>query len=635
MNATINGQDVAFDANETILDVARRYGIHIPTLCELNDIDHAPGTCRICLVEVHRPGEAETAASYVTACDTPLDEGWRVLTRTHAVQEMRRLQMEMTMADHRQDCSTCPRAGGCELLVAADSVGLKQVRFRYTHGWKDLEPDHGQQPVVYDRSRCIRCQRCVAVCRTVQNVDALEMCGWGSTAGVRLKGGSVDVSPCVTCGQCIMVCPTGALSERDQTQEVLDYLADPEIVTVFQTAPAIRVGFGEEFGLPPGVNVEGQIIAALRKLGADIILDTNFGADVVIMEEGTELLGKLREKKRPTFTSCCPAWINFAEKHYPEILPMLSTTRSPQAVMGRVAKSYLAQKRGIDPAKMRMISIMPCTAKKEEAARPALAHDGNPDVDIVLTMREFARLLRREGIRLKELEPSAYDDPLMSEYSGAGAIFGTTGGVMEAAVRTMYYVVNGHELEHIEVGQLRGFDNVRSAHVDLGGDFGEIKVAMCHGLKGTRKLVRAVLDGTADFDFIEVMACPGGCVDGGGTLRSRKAYIPHAMLRRETIFAIDRKMKVRQSHNNQQVKKLYADYLGAPHSEKAHHMLHTGYGARPCGVAADIGAAWDELHMQGGGERPVPAQSAPAPQPPQPPYPPRTPRNRRDDEPRG
>ena len=602
MYANINGREVEFSANETILDVARRNDVHIPTLCELHDIDHAPGTCRVCLVEVHAGAHAgdDPTPRYVTACDTPMVEGSNVMTRTHKVQAMRQLQMEMTMADHRQDCATCPRTGRCELLVAANSVGLKQVRFRYTEGWKDLPPDTGSQPIIYDRSRCIRCARCVAVCRKIQDADALELSGWGNTAGVRLKGGSVDASPCVTCGQCVMVCPTGALSERDQTQEVLDYLADPDIVTVFQTAPAIRVGFGEEFGLPPGSNVEGQIIAALRKLGADVILDTNFGADVVIMEEGTELLGHLKEKKRPTFTSCCPAWINFAEKHYPEVLPMLSTTRSPQAVMGKVAKTYLAQKRGIDPKMMRMISIMPCTAKKGEAAREQLTTNGIPDVDIVLTMREFARLLRREGINLKQLEPSTYDDPLMSEYSGAGAIFGTTGGVMEAAVRTMHYVVNGKELEHVEVAQLRGFENVRSAHVNLGGEFGEIKVAMCHGLKGTRKLVEAVLDGSADFDFIEIMACPGGCVDGGGTLRSKKAYIPYAMKRRETIFDIDRtKVRVRQSHNNRQVQKLYADYLEKPHSEKAHHMLHTHYTSRPCGVEANVQAEWDEIDAQG------------------------------------
>ena len=500
MKAFINGREVAFEANETILDVARRSDVFIPTLCELNDIDHAPGTCRVCLVEVDT-GEGEVHC--LTACDTAMRDGWQVRTRTPRVQEMRQLQMEMIMADHHQDCASCPRNGNCELLPVANSVGLKQVRFHYTEGWENLEPDHGTQPVVYDRSRCIRCQRCVAVCRKVQNVDALELTGWGNAAGIRLKGGSVAASPCVACGQCVMVCPTGALAERDQTQEVLNYLADPDVVTVFQMAPAIRVGFGEEFGLPPGTNVEGQIIAALRKMGADVILDTNFGADVVIMEEGTELLGKLAEKKRPVFTSCCPAWINFAEKHYPDVLPLLSSTRSPQQVVGKIAKTYLAEKRGIDVTKMRVISIMPCTAKKEESARPALATHGVPDVDVVLTMREFARLLRREGIDLKLLEPSFYDDPFMSEYSGAGAIFGTTGGVMEAAVRTMYYVVNGKELEHIEVTQLRGFENVRSANVNLGGQYGEIKVAMCHGLKGTRELVESVLSGKADNDVLD------------------------------------------------------------------------------------------------------------------------------------
>ncbi|MDR0577721.1 MAG: [FeFe] hydrogenase, group A [Candidatus Accumulibacter sp.] len=598
MFARINDQDLEFEANETILDVTRRNGIHVPTLCELADIDHAPGTCRACIVEVRRPGHAEP--EYMTACDTPLGEGWQVMTRSPKAQEMRRLQLEMTMADHHQDCSTCPRNGNCELLSVANAVGLKQIRFHYQEGWKDLPPDTGAQPVVYDRSRCIRCQRCVAVCRKVQSVDALEMTGWGRTAGVRLKGGNVDASPCVACGQCVMVCPTGALAERDQTQNVLDCLADPGIITVFQMAPAIRVGFGEEFGLPPGTNVEGQIVAALRTLGADVILDTNFGADVVIMEEGTELLGKLSEKKRPVFTSCCPAWINFAEKHYPGILPYLSSTRSPQAVVGKIAKTYLAEKRGFDPARMRVISIMPCTAKKEEAARPALGENGRPDVDIVLTIREFARLLRREGIDLKSLEPSAYDDPLMSEYSGAGAIFGTTGGVMEAAVRTMFYVINGKELEHIEVSQLRGFENVRSAHVNLGGELGEIKVAMCHGLKGTRALVEAVLSGEADFDFIEIMACPGGCVDGGGTLRSKKAYIPYALKRRETIFNIDRKAKIRQSHNNAQVKKLYADFLGAPHSEKAHHLLHTHYSPRPRGAETSVQAERRKPRAQDG-----------------------------------
>ena len=585
MKAHINGQELVFDPAQTILEVARKHDIFIPTLCELQDIDHAPGTCRICLVEVQgKDGEK----FHATACDTPMQEDWKVLTHTAEVQDMRRLQLEMTMADHLQSCSTCSRTGNCELLAAADSVGLKQIRFHYTEGWENNEPMDEGQAIIYDRSRCIRCQRCVAVCRNVQNIDALELSGWGNTAGVRLKGGSVEPSPCVTCGQCVMVCPTGALAERDQTQDVLDFLSDPEITTVFQVAPAIRVGFGEEFGLPPGVNVEGQIIAALRKLGADIILDTNFGADVVIMEEGTELLGRLKDKQSPTFTSCCPGWITFAEKHYPQILPMLSSTSSPQQVVGKIAKTYLAEKRSLDPKKMRMISIMPCTAKKEEARRPEHGIDGRPDVDIVLTIREFARLLRREGINLKHLEPSAYDDVHMSEYSGAGAIFATTGGVMEAALRTMYYVVNGKELEFVEITQLRGFENVRTAQVNLGGEYGEIKVAMCHGLKGTREVVEAILAGETHFDFIEVMACPGGCVDGGGTLKSKKTYVPFALKRRATLYDIDRKTKVRQSHNNLQVQKLYADFLGQPHGEKAHHLLHTHYHDRSCHPAADV-----------------------------------------------
>ncbi|BEV71175.1 2Fe-2S iron-sulfur cluster binding domain-containing protein [Paludibacterium sp. THUN1379] len=597
MQALINGQAYDFKAGQTILQVAREHDIFIPTLCELNDIDHAPGTCRVCLVEVNDGQSAEPR--FLTACDTPMQEGWQVQTRTAKVQDMRRVQVEMTMADHHQSCSTCKRNGNCELLSVANSVGLTTVDFHYTQGWENDEPMDEGQAIIYDRSRCIRCQRCVAVCRNVQNIDSLELAGWGSTAGIRLKGGSVEPSPCVTCGQCVMVCPTGALSERDQTQEVLDYLADPGITTVFQMAPAIRVGFGEEFGLPPGHNVEGQIIAALRKLGADIILDTNFAADVVIMEEGTELLGRLSQKKGPTFTSCCPAWITFIEKHYPDMRPMLSSTRSPQQTLGVIAKTYLAEKRQIDPARMRVISIMPCTAKKEEARRPEHVKNGQPDVDVVLTIREFAHLLRREGIDLKHMTPSAFDDPYMSEYSGAGAIFGTTGGVMEAALRTMYFVVNGKELEHIEIGQLRGFESVRTAHVNLGGDFGEIKVAMCHGLKGAREVVEAIRAGSVDFDFIEIMACPGGCVDGGGTLRSKKAYLPHALKRRATLYDIDRHTKARQSHNNQQVQKLYADFLEAPHSEKAHHLLHTSYRDRSCVRAADIRAVWGEQAEEG------------------------------------
>ena len=596
MNAFINGKEVTFEANETILSVARRNGHYIPTLCELNDIDHTPGTCRICLVEAKR--KDQDAAHLVTACNTPMEDGLTVSTRTKKVRDMQRLQVELLLADHDQDCATCTRHGDCELQDVAQFVGLQQSRYDNGQRYLDRDIDTSSPALVRDMSKCIRCFRCVTVCRDGQDVDALVITGTGANTQVGLRNGkSQGDSDCVTCGQCVMVCPVGALHEKDETEKVVDYLYDPEITTVFQFAPAIRVGFGEEFGLPPGINVEGQIIAAMRAIGGDIILDTNFTADVVIMEEGTELLGKLKNKEKPTFTSCCPAWINFAEKHYPDILPMLSTTKSPQQVLGSLAKTYMAEKMNIDPKRMRVISIMPCTGKKDEAVRPQLTSHGLKEIDVVLTIREFARLLKREGINLAKLEPSTFDNPYMTEYTGAGAIFGTTGGVMEAAIRTLYYVVNGKEMDNAVVEQLRGFEGVRAAKVNLGGEFGEVKVAMCHGLKGTREIVEAVRAGTADFDFIEVMACPGGCVDGGGHLKSKKAYLPHALKRRDTLFQIDADCPVRQSHNNKQVQKLYAEYLGAPNSEKAHHLLHTHYTDRKEEVTKTIRDVWSEIKM--------------------------------------
>ena len=374
-------------------------------------------------------------------------------------------------------------------------------------------------------------------------------------------------------------------------------LYDPEIVTVFQFAPALRVAFGEEFGMPPGTNVQGQIVTACRKIGADIVLDTNFGADLVIMEESAELLRRLNAKQRPTFTSCCPAWVNFAERHYPEILPHLSSTKSPMQSLGVISKTYLPEKMGLDPKQIRVIAIMPCTAKKDEAVRQQLQFEDMAEVDVVLTTREFARLLRREGIYLPELEPSEFDNPYMSEFSGAGAIFGTTGGVMEAAVRTMYYVANAKEYGKIEFEQLRGFDGVRTAKVDMGGPIGEVKVAMAHGLRPTRQLVEEVLAGNADFDFIEIMACPGGCVDGGGNLRSKKAYMPNALKRRATLYGIDRQMKARQSHNNQQIQALYRDFLEKPYSDKAHHLLHTMYTDRKLTLTRTVKEIWQEITM--------------------------------------
>jgi ferredoxin hydrogenase gamma subunit len=594
--AVVNGNVVTGRVGETILQCARRHGVYIPTLCELHDIDHAPGTCRVCLVDIRTRDGGKTHLA--TACTTPMQDGLEVNTRTPAVREMQRLQVELLLADHDQDCATCIRHGKCDLQDVAQFVGLRHNRFYDKERVAARPIDDSSPALIRNMQRCIRCQRCIAICRNGQGIDTLIQTGSGLDTAVGLRYGLTQKnSACVTCGQCVLVCPTGALGERDETDRALAMMYDPDLVTVVQFAPAVRVGFGEEFGLPAGTNVEGQIITALRQLGADIVLDTNWGADLVIMEEGTELLRHLAERKRPTFSSCCPAWINFAERHYPDILPMLSTTKSPQQCVGVLAKTYLPERMGIDPARIRVISIMPCTAKKDERARRQLSRDGVSEVDVVLTTREFARLLQRERIDLKRLEPSSFDNPYMSEYTGAGAIFGTTGGVMEAALRTMYFVVNGKELETIELEQLRGFDGVRSATVDLGGDIGQVKVAMCHGLKPTRQIVEAVRAGTADFDFIEVMACPGGCVDGGGSLRSKKAYLPHAMKRRETLFGIDRKRAARQSHRNEQVQALYRDYLGHPNSEKAHDLLHTYYTDRKIEMTQTVREIWADIKM--------------------------------------
>ena len=596
VHATINGVVVDAQKNETILHCARRHDIYIPTLCELDDIDHTPGSCRVCLVEIDVPGKPKSQLA--TSCNTPMVEGMTVQTRSPRARNAQRLQVELLLADHNQDCATCVRHGNCELQDVAQFVGLHENRFFDPARVAAREIDDSSPAMIRDMTKCIRCQRCIAVCRDGQGIDALIRTGTGLDTAVGLRSGlSQKESICVTCGQCVLVCPTGALGERDETEKVLDMLYDPEIVTVFQFAPALRVAFGEEFGMPPGTNVQGQIVTACRKIGADIVLDTNFGADLVIMEESAELLKRLNAKQRPTFTSCCPAWVNFAERHYPEILPHLSSTKSPMQSLGVIAKTYLPEKMGLDPKQIRVIAIMPCTAKKDEAVRQQLQFEDMAEVDVVLTTREFARLLRREGIYLPELEPSEFDNPYMSEFSGAGAIFGTTGGVMEAAVRTMYYVANAKEYGKIEFEQLRGFDGVRTAKVDMGGPIGEVKVAMAHGLRPTRQLVEEVLAGNADFDFIEIMACPGGCVDGGGNLRSKKAYMPNALKRRATLYGIDRQMKARQSHNNQQIQALYRDFLEKPYSDKAHHLLHTMYTDRKLTLTRTVKEIWQEITM--------------------------------------
>ncbi len=595
MKAYINGKVVNFKENETILEVARRNDHFIPTLCEMNDIDHTPGTCRVCLTEIKRVDDPRLYL--VTSCDTPMEEGMQVFTRSAAVRENQRLQVEMLLADHNQDCASCVRHGNCELQDVAQFVGLQQTRYNNPGFYENRTRDFSSPSVVRDMSKCIRCYRCVTVCREIQGTDVLVPAekGLESEVGVRdsLALGSSD---CVNCGQCTLVCPVGALAEKDDTETVIDYLYDPDIFTVVQFAPAVRIALGEEFHMPSGTNVQGRIITALNKLGADVVLDTNFTADLVIMEEGTELLDRIKNKKPlPLLTSCSPGWVNFIEKNFPEMLPNLSTVKSPQQCFGAVAKTYLAEKMKVDPERMRVISIMPCTAKKEEAQRPEMARNGVPDVDVVLTTREFARVVKREGLWLPDLEEGTYDNSWMGEHSGAGEIFGTTGGVMEAALRTVYYVVKGEELPRIEFDAVRGYENRREAEVDLGGELGTLKIVVVHGLKAAREVMEDLRDGKAQYHFIEVMGCPGGCMGGGGQPKLKKNYQSFWHERQTAIYTIDKESKIRQSHNNPLIRKLYSDFLGEPLSHKSHELLHTTYRDRKNVVKHTIKEIWDEI----------------------------------------
>ena len=565
---TIDGRQVTVQAGTSVLEAATQAGVKIPTLCYLEGLNEI-GSCRLCVVEI------EGARTLAASCVTPAAQGMVVHTNTKQVREARRAVLELIISNHPFECLTCVRSGSCELQALAESLGIREVRFE---GAKAHHPvDDSTPSIVRDPDKCILCRRCVAVCEQVQGVSAINVSGRGFDSVVSPAGElPLNDAACTLCGQCILVCPTGALSEVDSTRKVWEALGNPKKHVVVQTAPAIRVALGEEFGLAPGSIVTGQMVAALRALGFDRVFDTNFTADLTILEEGNELLQRLTTGGTlPMITSCSPGWIKFIEHFYPDMLGNLSTCKSPQQMFGALAKTYYAEKAGVDPAEMFVVSIMPCTAKKFECERPEMRSSGYQDVDAVLTTRELARMLREAGIDPTALEPAAYDAPL-GIGTGAAVIFGATGGVMEAALRTVYEVVMKKELPSLDFREVRGFEGIKEAEVALGDT--TVRVAVAHTLGNARRLLERVRSGEASYHFIEIMACPGGCIGGGG--QPIGTNTERRLERIDAIYQADRDLPLRKSHDNPEVKQHYEEFLGEPLGHKSHELLHTHYTAR-------------------------------------------------------
>ncbi len=563
---TINGQTVQAPKNSTILEAARSAGIYIPTLCHHPEL--APeGACRLCVVE------ASGARSLVASCVYPVAEGMVVKTNTPKVRAARRMVVELLLANHPKDCLSCQKSGDCELQKIAADLGLRKIRFE--GGARKAHTIDGSNPcLVRDQEKCILCGRCIRVCRDVQgmNVYSFANRGFDTIVSTAFEC-DLGAVACSYCGQCASVCPTGAIVERDDTEKVWAAINDPDKIVIVQTAPAVRVALGEELGMEPGSIVTGKLVAALRHLGFDKVFDTNFSADLTIMEEGYEFIDRLQNGGLlPMITSCSPGWVNMIELKYPELLEHLSTAKSPQQMFGAVAKTYYPEKAGIDPSKIVSVSVMPCTAKKAEAARPEMCASGFRDVDIVITTRELGRMIREAGIDFKHLPEEQYDSPLGTG-TGAAVIFGTTGGVMEAALRTVADVLSGEDLPQVDYEEVRGMEYTREAELEIAGK--KVKIAVVHTLKSAMQMLERIKNGEADYQFIEVMACPGGCIGGGGQPVPVNREIRE--LRRKGLFDCDRANELRKSHENPEIKELYDTWLGKPLGEKAHNLLHTHY----------------------------------------------------------
>lgn len=573
VNLKINGKDVSVPAGTTILDAARKAGIRIPTLCYLRDIN-AIGACRVCVVEV------KGARSLVASCVYPVSEGMEVTTNSKRVLSSRKTTVELLLSDHNQDCLHCVRSGNCELQTLSTEMGCESGKFSGETNKFDI--DFSTPYLVRDNNKCILCRRCVAACKYYQGVSVIgaNSRGFDTHIGCSFEKNLSEVD-CVACGQCINVCPTGALREREEIDDVIAALNDPSKYVIFGTAPATRVGIGEEFGYPVGSNCQGKMVAAIKALGADEVFDVDFTADLTIMEEGTEFLNRVKEGGvLPMMTSCSPAWIKFVEHNYPELIPNLSTCKSPQQMFGAIVKTYYAEKIGKDPKDIVVVSVMPCTAKKFEKNRPEMAAAGVPDIDYVLTTRELARLIKKNGIMFNELEDAEYDLPL-GIASGAGLIFGVTGGVMEAALRTVREILENKSYGKIDFTDVRGAKGIKEATYNIAGI--DVKVAVASGLANARILCDQIKEGKSPYHFIEIMSCPGGCVNGGGQpiktadVRNNTDY---RALRTNAIYDTDEKMKLRKSHDNPIIKELYETYLGEPNGHKSHAILHTKYIAR-------------------------------------------------------
>jgi len=568
VNINVNDRIVKAQPGEYILQVLKREGIRVPTLCNLPDL-FPSGACRLCVVEI------EGMPGLVPSCAYPVSEGMKIRTHTPRALRARKTIIELLCANHPDDCLYCVRNGNCELQNLAEELGVRERR--YSGKKSEHKIDTSSPSIVRDPNKCILCGKCVRVCEEIQGVSAIDFVKRGSQAYISPEfNDGLNVSTCINCGQCIAVCPTGALREQSSLKEVTEAINNPEKIVIVQHAPSVSVTLGEEFGLKAGQDVMGIMTAAFRRLGFDRVFDTSYSADLTIMEEAAELVERIKSGGTlPMMTSCSPGWIKFVEQFYPEFIGNLSTCKSPQQMLGAIIKSFYAEKQGIEPSRIFNVAIMPCTAKKFEAERPEMAQNGLPGVDAVLTTRELARLIRMRGLDLRTLEPEGSDTPF-GERSSAGKLFGVSGGVMEAALRTAHFMLTGQELEMDRIKPLRGLDGIKEFHVQVAGI--ELGVAAVSGLSNARKLLEQIKKGRKDIHFIEVMTCPGGCIAGGGQPYSSNPEIIKA--RMKALYEIDRDAVVRTSHSNKFIQRLYDEFLEKPLSHKSHELLHTHYQSR-------------------------------------------------------